>query len=133
MVSKKKCNFLHKKLVQNINLKRGRFALGSNKIQYKIINKLCDWFDIITDDRVSVISADFTNEKYLQVHFKDTHLHTRAAKTNIVLAAFVTSHARLELLTELRKFNSNQIIYYDTGKVKKNSIFFFEIKIIKKY
>ena len=59
----------------------------------------------------------------MQVHFKDTHLQTRAAKTNIVLAAFVTSHARLELLTELRKFNSNQVIYYDTGKVE-NSIFF---------
>ena len=51
----------------------------------------------------------------MQVHYKNTELNTRASKTNIVLAAFVTSHARLELLAELRKFSPSQIIYYDTG------------------
>jgi hypothetical protein len=112
--------FFIRKNLNQIKKKRGRFALRSNKIQYKIINKLSEWFDLITDDRISVISADFTNDKFLQVHYKNTHLNTRASKTNIVLAAFVTSHARLELLAELRKFCPTQIIYYDTGTIYTN-------------
>lgn len=95
----------------------GRFAMSSNKSQYRIITDLAEWIQLVSDPEHKVTSADYTNKKYLQVHYRNTNLKQRSLKTNIILASFVTAYARMRLLSEIRKFDPYQILYYDSDSI----------------
>jgi hypothetical protein len=43
-------------------------------------------------------------------------LHAGNGKTNVILAAFVTSHARLKLFSELKKLG-DRVLYFDTDSI----------------
>jgi hypothetical protein len=76
---------------------------------------------LISDDTKSVIRVDFTNNKYLQVFYKDNEeINESSSKSNVVLGAFITAYGRLKLLSEMNKLRG-RVIYVDT-----DSIFFWD-------
>ena len=98
----------------------GKLTQKPNKTKYKIINDSNDWIKLVSDDKFSVIRADYTNSKYLQVFYKDNEEITEStSKSNVVLGAFITAYGRLKLLGEMNKLR-RRVIYVDT-----DSIFFW--------
>lgn len=74
------------------------------------------YFDLLTSDAVEVQNVRFVNDEMVEMHFIHTNDFIPAnAKTNAVLAAFTTAHARLKLYSILEALNE-RVLYYDTGK-----------------
>jgi hypothetical protein len=56
------------------------------------------------------------NNDILQVHYSELdELHVGNSRTNVIIAAFTTCHARLQLFQELKKLNE-RVLYFDTVK-----------------
>ena len=63
-----------------------------------------------------MISVDY-DEESIQVFYSKIKENTnRNLNTNVVLAAFVTSHARLKRFNEMLKLN-NRLLYVDTDSI----------------
>ena len=98
----------------------GKLTQKANKTKTKIINDSNEWIKLISDDKFSVIRADYSNNKYLQVFYKDNEeINESSSKSNVVLGAFITAYGRLKLLKEMNKLR-RRVIYVDT-----DSIFFW--------
>jgi hypothetical protein len=73
------------------------------------------YFDLLTDDSVEVQNVRFVNEEIVEVHYVHSDDFIPAnAKTNAVIAAFTTAHARLKLYSVLEQLNE-RVLYFDTG------------------
>ena len=105
-----------------LNSHWGRFGMNTNKSQYKLIRDPIEWYNLISDDQIIVQSADFTHKKYLQVYFiHANNMHESSSNVNVVLAAFVTTHARLKLLKEITLLGE-RVLYVDTDSIIYESI-----------
>lgn len=74
------------------------------------------YFDLLTSDAVEVQNARFVNNEIVEMHY----LHANdfipsSGKTNVVLAAFTTAHARMKLYSILEALDE-RVLYFDTGK-----------------
>ena len=78
---------------------------------FKIITKTSEWIQLITNEQFIVQRADYTNNKYLQVYYKNkSEINECESKTNnVALASFVTCYGRLKLLEALK--NSINVYY----------------------
>lgn len=95
----------------------GRFGMNTNKVQYKIIADEKEWFDMISDNQFVVHQVDMTHNNYLQVFYSNVkEIYENDLHVNVVLAAFVTCHARLKLYSELKKLDKN-VLYFDTDSI----------------
>ena len=100
-----------------LNSHWGRFAMATNKSQYKLITDPVEWLNLIADDQYIVQSVDFTHKNFLQVYFiNSTKTFESNANVNVALAAFVTCHARLKLLEEITKIG-DRVLYVDTDSM----------------
>ena len=100
-----------------LNSHWGRFAMGTNKSQYKLIRDPVEWLNLIGNDRYEVQAADFSHKKYLQVYFTESsNTFDSNSNVNVALAAFVTCHARLKLLEEITKIGE-RVLYVDTDSM----------------
>ena len=100
-----------------LNSHWGRFGMKANRVQHKIITTSMDWFKLIFNDEIEVQSIDLSHESYLQVFY--THNNDQyegSNQVNVPLAAFVTAHARLKLLSELDKLGG-RVLYFDTDSI----------------
>lgn len=87
---------LYKYLLNNL---WGKLTQKPNKTKYKLINDSNEWINLISDDAKSVIRVDYTNNKYLQVFYKDNEeINESSSKSKVVLGAFITAYGRLKLL-----------------------------------
>jgi hypothetical protein len=82
---------------------------------FKIITKTSEWIQLFTNEQYIVQRADYTNNKYLQVYYKNkSEINECETKTNnVALASFVTCYGRLKLLEALTKLGK-RVIYCDT-------------------
>ena len=100
------------------NSQWGYLAMNLDKTQFKIINDLNEWNSMLVDNQYIIKNVDFVDESSaLMVQYglnKDFFIST--FKTNVVLAAFVTCHARLVLYSELEKLNE-RVLYFDTDSI----------------
>jgi hypothetical protein len=69
----------------------GRFAMSLNKSQYKIITDLAEWIQLVSDPEYKVTSTDYTNKKYLQVHYRNTNLKQRSPKNEYYFSIICNS------------------------------------------
>lgn len=88
--------------------------------QVEIVKDPDRYFDLLTSDAVEVQNVRFVNEEIVEMHY----IHARDfipvnAKTNAVLAAFTTAHARLKLYSVIEGLNE-RVLYFDTGEYKFN-------------
>ena len=91
--------------------------------QTKYVTEVSKFYEILLDDKLGNTNFQFINDDMVQMTYSFTDQFVDNQKnTNIYIACFTTSHARLMLynkLDYLKKkvlyFNTNSIIYIDDG------------------
>jgi hypothetical protein len=77
----------------------------------KIISDPVEYFDLLSSDQINVTDANFINDELIEVHFENVDEFVEAdGKTNVVIAAFTTGHARLRLYGVLEQLN-RRVLY----------------------
>ena len=95
----------------------GKFAQRPNMTQVRLIKDPVEYFDLLSNDEVTVTDANFINDKIIEVHFKNTDEFIKAnGKTNVVIAAFTTAHASLKLYGVLEQLD-RRVLYFDTNSI----------------
>jgi len=85
--------------------------------QVEMISDPERFFDLLTDDSVEVQNVRFVNEEIIEVHYvHNTDFVPVNGRTNAVIAAFTTAHARLKLYSVLDSLG-DRVFYYDTDSV----------------
>jgi hypothetical protein len=95
----------------------GKFSQRNQMRQTSYITKPEEYFKLLTSDTEEVSNVLFINDEMVRVDFKvhDQFLEP-LAQTNIVIAAFTTAHARLELYKHLRQLGHKNL-YHDTDSI----------------
>ena len=84
----------------------GKFAQRPNMTKVKIISDPAEYFDLLSSDQIII-----------EVHFENVDEFVEAdGKTNVVIAAFTTAHARLKLYSVLEQLD-RRVLYFDTDSV----------------
>lgn len=83
----------------------------------KIISDPAEYFDLLSSDQINVKDANFINDELIEVHFENVDEFVEPdGKTNVVIAAFTTAHARLKLYSVLEQLD-RRVLYFDTDSV----------------
>ncbi|CAB3997155.1 DNA polymerase [Paramuricea clavata] len=97
--------------------KEGKFAQWPNMTKVKIISDPAKYFDLLSSDQINVTVVNFIDDELIEVHFENIDEFMEAdGKTNVVIVAFTTAHARLKLYGVLEQLN-RRVLYFDTDSV----------------
>lgn len=98
----------------------GRFGINNNKIKTKIIFDFQEWNEMLINAKNGqyiIHDVDFTSQKYMICYYSFNKDFFEGCLTgNIPIAAFVTCHARLKLLSEMQKLGK-RLLYCDTDSL----------------
>ena len=85
--------------------------------QTKYITEVSEFYSIILDDKLDNINFQFINDDMVQMNYnlKDQFVEN-AVNTNVYIACFTTSHARLMLYDKLDYLNE-KVLYFDTDSI----------------
>ena len=85
--------------------------------QTKYVTEPSELYKILHDDTVSNLNIQFVNDDMVQMtyNFKD-HFVDNSNNTNIYIACFTTSHARLMLYDKL-DYLQEKVLYFDTDSI----------------
>ena len=93
----------------------GKFAQRSGLSQTKIHDDPAEVYKLLQSDTVTVDNIRLINEEIVEVTYKEEEAFVKVnPKTNVVVAAFTTCHARLKLYEVLEKLG-HRSMYLDTG------------------
>ena len=95
----------------------GKFGQRSNMSQTKYITDVSDFYEILLDDKLSNKNFNFIDENMVQMtfNFKDQFVDN-SNNTNIFVACFTTSHARIMLYNKL-DYLKEKVLYFDTDSI----------------
>ena len=95
----------------------GKFGQRSNMSQTKYVTDVSEFYEILLDDKLDNKNFQFINEDMVQMtyNFKDQFVDN-SNNTNIYIACFTTSHARLMLYDKLDYLNE-KVLYFDTDSI----------------
>ena len=95
----------------------GKFGQRSNMSQTKYVTEVSEFYEILLDDKLDNINFQFINENMVQItyNFKDQFVDN-SNNTNIFVACFTTSHARLMLYNKL-DYLKEKVLYFDTDSI----------------
>ena len=95
----------------------GKFGQRSNMSQTKYVTEVSEFYEILLDDKLDNINFQFINDDMVQMtyNFKDQFVDN-SNNTNIYIACFTTSHARLMLYDKL-DYLKEKVIYFDTDSI----------------
>ena len=100
-----------------LNLFWGKFAQRSNLTKTKQIEDPQVFFDYLTSDEITVLDADLVSDEIMEIRYEYGDKFVQPdPKTNVVIAAFTTAYARLQLYDELDMLQE-RVLYYDTDSV----------------
>ena len=76
----------------------GKFAQRSNLVKTEQIDDPQVFFDYLTSDEITVLDANLVSDEIMEIRYDygENYVHPDP-KTNVVIAAFTTTHARLQL------------------------------------
>ena len=96
----------------------GKFAQRSNLVKTEQIDDPQKFFDYLTSDEIVVLDADLVSDDIMEIRYEfgETDFVQADPKTNVVIAAFTTAYARLQLYEELDMLGE-RVLYYDTDSV----------------
>ena len=95
----------------------GKFGQRSNLQQVDITDDPRIYFDKLTSDREDETSVNFLSDDAVEMRWKlKEEFFETSTKTNVVIAAYTTSQARLKLYSHLEKLGS-RAVYADTDSV----------------
>ena len=101
----------------------GKFGQRSNMSQTKYVTEVSEFYEILLDNKLDNINFQFINDDMVQMsyNFKDQFVDN-SKNTNVYIACFTTSHARLMLYNKsdclkekVLYFDTDSIIYADDG------------------
>ena len=100
-----------------INSLWGKFGQRSNMSQTKYVTEVSEIYEILLDDKLNNINFQFINDDMVQMtyNFKDQFVDN-SKNTNIYIACFTTSHARLMLYNKL-DYLKEEVLYFDTDSI----------------
>ena len=95
----------------------GKFGQRSNLSQTKYVTEIAEFYKILLDDKLDNLNIQFINDDMVQMthNLKDQFVDN-SKNTNIFIACFTTSHARLMLYDKLDYLNE-KVLYFDTDSV----------------
>ena len=95
----------------------GKFGQRSNMSQSKHVTEVSEFYEILLDDKLDNINFQFINDDMVQMtyHFKDQFVDN-SKNTNVYIACFTTSHARLMLYNKL-DYLKEKVLYFDTDSI----------------
>ena len=95
----------------------GKFGQRNNMSQTKYVTDVSEFYKILLDDKLDNKNFQFINDDMVQMtyNFKDQFVDN-SNNTNIFIACFTTSHARLMLYDKLDYLNK-KVLYFDTDSI----------------
>ena len=85
--------------------------------QLKIVTDPKEYFDMLTSDQILVTRVSFINEEMMELRWKHKEEFVETSKrTNVVIAAYTTTQARLKLYTYLEQLGP-RALYCDTDSI----------------
>jgi ribosomal protein S20 len=95
----------------------GKFGQRQNMSKTEYVTDIKRFYEIMLDDRLDNINLTFLNETMVQMSYclKDVFVENDH-NTNVFIAAFTTSNARLRLY-EMLDYLVESVIYYDTDSI----------------
>ena len=95
----------------------GKFGQRSNMSQTKYVTEVSKFYEILLDDKLDNKSFQFINDDMVQMtyNFKDQFVNN-SKNTNVHIACFTTSHARLMLYNKLDYLNE-KVLYFDMDSI----------------
>ena len=95
----------------------GKFGERQNKPQTHVITSPHQLFNILDDPAYEISTVRICSEDVMElVTTMAEEEYERSVKTNVFIAAFTTSHARLKLYGALDTLKE-RVLYYDTDSV----------------
>ena len=95
----------------------GKFAQRPNLTKTEQIDEPQVFFDYLTSDEITVLGANLVRDEIIEIQYKYGDKFVQPdPNTNVVIAAFTTVHARLQLYDELDMLQE-RVLYYDTDSV----------------
>ena len=95
----------------------GKFGQRSNMSQTKYVTKVSEFYEILLDDKLDNTNFQFIDDDMVQMtyNFKDQFVDN-SKNTNIYIACFTTSHARLLLYNKV-DYLEERALYFDTDSI----------------
>ena len=95
----------------------GKFGQRTNLKKTKFITDLETFYNILTDPSTIVTDFHIMNEDIIEVEYKSHEdFEPLSVNTNVTIAAFCTSWARLKLWSEMNKLG-DRVLYHDTDSI----------------
>ena len=95
----------------------GKFGQRINMSKTEVITDPCRLYEMLYSDELIVNNVNFFNAELAEVKFSsDEEFIAPNPRTNVVIAAFTTAHARLKLYSVLEQLQE-RVLYYDTDSV----------------
>ena len=95
----------------------GKFGQRNNMNQCKYVTDINEFYQVVLDDTIGNLNMNFINEEMVQMSYtyKDQFVDN-SYNTNIYVACFTTSSARIMLYEKLDYLNE-QVLYFDTDSI----------------
>ena len=95
----------------------GKFEQRPNLTKTEQIDEPQVFFDYLTSDEITVLDANLVSDEIIEIRYEHGNKFVQPnPNTNVVIAAFTTAHARLQLYDELDMLQE-RVLYYDTDSV----------------
>ena len=94
-----------------------RFGMRTNMSQTKYVTEVSEFYEILLDDKLDNKNFQFINDDMVQMtyNFKDQFVDN-SKNTNVYIACFTTSHARLMSYNKL-DYLKDKVLYFDTDSI----------------
>ena len=91
--------------------------MRTNMSQTKYLTEVSEFYEMLLNDRLDSLDFQFINDDMVQMtyNFKDQFVDN-SKNTNIYIACFTASHARLMLYNKLDYLN-DKVLYFDTDSI----------------
>ena len=100
-----------------LNSQWGRYAMQTLKTVCKFIKNYKELHDYCNNQQYEVKNLLFPSDEIAMLLYQDCkEMHWGSNQTNVVIAAFVTSQARLKLYSEM-KLLGDRVMYVDTDSI----------------
>lgn len=95
----------------------GKFGQRTNLKKTKLVTDIGQMYNLFLDETKQIESFHVINENILEIEFSHaSEFEPMAANTNVVIASFCTSHARVKLWAEMNRLGS-RVLYHDTDSI----------------
>jgi hypothetical protein len=95
----------------------GKFGQNTNKDKVEYVKTRARFFDILRDSHLNVKHYEILNDRIAEMRYsKANGCEDENASTNIYIAVYTTSNARMRLYNALERIGEN-ILYFDTDSV----------------